>query len=196
MNHRGVGQPLALSPANGWETPLGVMPVATAVGQRLLALAPAVALDAAAHAYEHSLEVQIPFLQALFGELPILPIAMGHVPVDDVLQLGHALALLCAEYDVLIVASSDLSHYLPLREAEVLDHLALQAIGAVDAGGLLEVVTRRQISMCGVLPVTAMLAAAHALGVSEGKVLHYHTSGTITGDNQEVVGYGAAALYR
>jgi AmmeMemoRadiSam system protein B len=120
---------------------------------------------------------------------------MGRVPVDDVRQLGHALATLCAEYDVLIVASSDLSHYLPLREAEVLDHLALQAIGAVDAGGLLEVVARRRITMCGVLPVAAMLTAANELGVPEGKVLHYHTSGAITGENHEVVGYGAAALY-
>ncbi len=196
VNHRGIGAPIALSPDSGWETPLGIAPVATEIGRKLQALDADVVLDARAHASEHSIEVQVPFLQAIFGESLILPLALGHLTFDMVLRLGRALAALAGEYDLLIVASSDFSHYIPHREAEVLDRLALQQIAAVDAAGLIEVVQRRKITMCGVLPVAVMLEAATATGVTTGTILHYHTSGDVTGDRQEVVGYGAAALYR
>lgn len=196
VNHLPYGSALALSPATGWETPLGIMPVATALGERLQALDAAVVADARGHLKEHSLEVQVPFLQVLFGALPILPIAIGHSSVAEVLRLGLALAVLAQEYDVLIVASSDFSHYISQSAAERLDRLALERIIAVDAEGLIRVVHEYGITMCGVLPVAAMLMAALQLGVRKGTLLHYHTSGDVTGDRQEVVGYGTAALYR
>lgn len=196
VNHRDIGAPIALSPATGWETPLGIMPVGTALGETLRSLDEEIIPDTHAHQYEHSLEVQVPFLQVLFGEIPIIPIVLGHPTTESVMRLGQALAELAREQDLLIIASSDMSHYLPQREAEVLDRLALQRVAAVDAAGLLDVVRQRRISMCGVMPVAALLAAAATFDGHAGKILHYHTSGDVTGDRQEVVGYGAAAIYR
>lgn len=196
VNHRGIGAPLALSPATGWQTPLGVCPVATGSGQRLRELDPAMTPDAVAHAQEHSLEVQVPFLQYLFGEVPILPVLIGDASQADVLQLGQALAELAKEQDLLIVASTDFSHYVDQQTAERLDHLALEAITAIDPVALIEVVRRQGISMCGVLPVAAMLAAAQAQDVESATILHYHTSGDVTEDRDAVVGYAAAAVYR
>lgn len=196
VNHQGIGAPVALSPASGWQTPLGVMPVATQLGQRLLTLDDRLALDARAHQNEHSLEVQVPFIQSLFGEVPIVPIVIGHATWQDITSLSQALATLTRAEELLLLASSDLSHYIPAREATVLDQMALQQVAAVNADGLVQVVQSRGISMCGVLPVAAMLQTARASGAATATILHYHTSGDITGDRQEVVGYGAAAVYR
>ncbi len=196
VNHRGIGAPIALSPAAGWATPLGISPIDAELAARLQELDPAVLPDTRAHAMEHSLEVQLPFLQYLFGELPILPLSIGLADDAEVLRLGQALATLAAQCDILLIASTDFSHYLAQTEAETLDRLALQCIAVVDAGGLLRIVRERQITMCGVLPVAATLTAAALLGVQTGILLHYQTSGDVTGDRQEVVGYGAAALYR
>jgi hypothetical protein len=195
VNH-GHGAPLALSPDEAWTTPLGCLPVAAELGQRLRELEPEVTLDARAHCREHSIEVQVPFLQYLFGELPFLPILVGHASVDAVLRLGQALAELAKEQDLLIIASTDFSHYVSQETAQRLDQLALDAIATVHPAALIDTVRRQDISMCGVLPVAALLAAAQALGAQSASILHYHTSGDVTGDRQAVVGYGAMAIYR
>jgi len=196
VNHQGQGAPLALSPDDGWATPLGLLPVAAELGQRLRELDPEITPDAWAHRQEHSIEVQAPFLQYLFGELPILPILVGHASVDAVLRLGQALAELAKEQDLLIIASTDFSHYVSQETAQRLDQLALDAITTLQPAALIDTVRRQDISMCGVLPVAALLAAAQALGAQSAPILHYHTSGDVTGDRQAVVGYGAAAIYR
>ncbi len=196
VNHHGVGAPLALSPAVGWQTPLGIAPVAVELAARLQTLLPDAVPDARAHAREHSLEVQVPFVQVLFGDVPILPLALGRPGIAATVRLGQALARLAAETELLIVASSDLSHYISAEEAARRDGLALACIAALDPQGLLAAVQAEGITMCGVLPVTALLVAATALGATAGRVLHYHTSGDVTDDRREVVGYGAAAVYR
>jgi AmmeMemoRadiSam system protein B len=196
INHRGVGAPVALSPARGWETPLGVAAVDGALSARLQQLMPDADADARAHAQEHSLEVQVPFVQHCFPGVPIVPVALGRADLGAVARLGQALAQLAAETPLLMVASSDFSHYITAEEAARRDALALARIAALDPQGLLDVVQDEDITMCGVLPVTALLVAAAALGASDGRVLHYHTSGDVTGDRREVVGYGAAAIYR
>ncbi|HOF88846.1 MAG TPA: AmmeMemoRadiSam system protein B, partial [Armatimonadota bacterium] len=162
----------------------------------LRALDADVGVDDLSHAHEHSLEVQVPFLQYLFGELPILPIAVGHTTRDAVLALGMALATLCAAHDLLLIASTDFSHQVPAEVARERDALALDRIRAVDPLGLLAVVAARDISMCGSLPTAIALVAAKAMGVEDGAVLHYHTSGDVTGDTRQVVGYGAVALQK
>ncbi len=183
--------PLALSSADGWATPLGIMPVATELADDLPAT-----VDDSAHAREHSIEVQVPFLQYLFGELPILPIAIGNAETAAVLALGAALAELCRARRVLLIASTDFSHQAPQQMAREQDARALERIAAVDAAGLIDTVQQFDISMCGYLPTAALLAAASKLGVECGAILHYHTSGDVTGDMQRVVGYGAAALHQ
>lgn len=196
VNHRGAGAPLALSPDDGWMTPLGISPVDTKLGQRLRALAPGIVPDASAHAAEHSIEVQVPFLQYLFGELPILPVLLGHASDDVVSRLGQALATLSEEHGLLIIASTDFSHYVSQEIAHRLDQSALDAIAALQPTALIDTVRRLEMTMCGVLPVAALLAAAQALGACSASILHYHTSGDVTGDRHAVVGYGAAAIYR
>jgi AmmeMemoRadiSam system protein B len=191
-----TGTPLALSSADGWATPLGIVPVAQALAAELQELDVELAVDDGAHAREHSLEVQVPFLQYLYEDLPILPIAVGHAAPEAILRLGDALATLCRAHDLLLIASTDFSHQVPQAVAQAQDALALAQISAVDPLGLIDVVQARDISMCGYLPTAAVLAAARALGIHDGQVLHYHTSGDVTGDTRRVVGYGAAALYR
>lgn len=196
VNHRGFGAPLAMSHAAGWRTPLGVAPIATEIGRRLRELDPDITLDTLAHAQEHSIEVEVPFLQYLFGEAPILPILIGHAAQEKVLALGHALGRLAQEHDLLIMASTDFSHYVSHQVAQQQDRLALDAIAAIQPETLLEVVQRHAITMCGVLPVAALLTAARALDAGPASILHYHTSGDVTGDRKEVVGYGTAVIYR
>ena len=196
VNHRGIGAPLAVSPAAGWQTPLGEAPVATALRERLLSRLPGLRPDARAHQQEHSLEVQAPFVQYLFGNVPILPIALGAATPQATLELGQALAELAGEADLLIVASTDFSHYITHEEATHRDRLALDRIAEVDPAGLIDTVYRQEITMCGVLPVATLLAAAQALGARQAEILQYYTSGDITGDRRQVVGYGAAAIAR
>ena len=196
INHRGYGAPLALAPQQGWRTPLGVVPCSRELSEALRDACPALVYDATSHQYEHSLEVQLPFIQFLFGEMSIVPVAIGHTGVAELRQLGDALAMLSRERRVLVLASSDFSHYVSQNTAMEHDNLALDQIVAVDPEGLLRVVQHEQISMCGVFPVTAMLFAAKALALRRATCLHYHTSGDILGEYREVVGYGAAVIYR
>ncbi|MHB9024556.1 MAG: AmmeMemoRadiSam system protein B [Armatimonadota bacterium] len=196
VNHRGIGAPLALSPATGWQTPLGVAPVSVESGRRLRELAPVLEVDGRAHAHEHSLEVQVPFVQYLFGDVPIVPIAIGAASWSMVSALGVALAQLAREQDILFIASSDFSHYVAQQEAERLDRIALEAIAAVDAVKLLDAVRLHEITMCGVLPVAVLLTVAKEFGQAMANILHYHTSGDVTGDRWRVVGYGSVAVSR
>lgn len=196
INHRGTGARIALSHAVGWETPLGVMPISSEICEHLAELDPEVAFDDNAHALEHSLEVQVPFLQALFGEQYIIPILLGEISKNSIRRLGCTLARLQEYYVLGFIASTDFSHYISQHEAAVLDHLAMQQIAAVQSMGLLDVVAQRQISMCGVIPVACLLDAAKEAGCQTAKILHYHTSGDVTGEMHKVVGYGTVAVYR
>jgi AmmeMemoRadiSam system protein B len=196
VNHRGMGAPLALSPARGWQTPLGTAPLARELAEKLRARTPLLEPDARAHAWEHSLEVQVPFLQFVYGDLPILPIAIGRASLEAVLALGAALGALAREHDLLLVASTDFSHQVSAEVAARQDRLALEQIATMQPLGLVQTVAERGITMCGVLPTAVLLTAALAAGAGEARVLHYHTSGDVTGDRAQVVGYGAAAIYR
>ena len=194
VNHRGVGASIAVSPARGWQTPCGVMPVAQQLVVELQDLDNAVCSDAFAHAAEHSLEVEIPFLQYLFGALDVLPLVLGHVSPQEIETLGTALATLAATHDLVFVASSDFSHYISAEQARYLDMQAIQMITSIAPQGLLDVVQAKRISMCGIIPVAVMLVAAQKMGITRGKLLHYHTSGDVTGDQHDVVGYAAIVL--
>lgn len=196
VNHHGYGSRLALAPEKGWQTPLGISPIQHELSAHFQKFCSLSNSDAAAHQFEHSLEVQLPFIQYIYGELPILPILFGRLNAMDLFQAGRALAELSAFANVIFLASSDFSHYLPQAEANRLDRLALAEISAINPQGLLKVVNDNNITMCGVAPVAAMLFAAVEHGVQQASCLHYHTSGDVTGDKSSVVGYGAAVLYK
>jgi hypothetical protein len=199
-NHTGLGQAIAVSSAGAWNTPLGDVPVDAALRARLLASVPGAKADDSAHRFEHSLEVQLPFLQYLFGrQVTILPITLRSVSASaaacaETLRLGalaQALAEALHDRRALIIASNDMTHFEAHDVAAEKDHAVLEKALALDAAQMLRTVDARQVSMCGVLAVATMIQAAALMGAREGRLLKYYTSGDITGDKREVVGYAA-----
>ena len=190
-NHTGRGKPLAICDSGEWETPLGRVPVDAELARRLLGLCPLVEVDAEAHRREHSIEVQLPFLQARVPDLRVVPLCIGSPRLDELCALGAALASLAAAFPepVALVISSDMTHYQPREVAERQDRKALSALERVDSRGLHDVVTRERISMCGVYPAVAAMEACRGMGVRAGSVVGYATSGDVTGDYADVVAY-------
>lgn len=195
-NHHGIGHQTAVYSRGGWETPLGTVPIAEDLADAILAACPAAAADVQAHLYEHSLEVQVPFLETLRGDVSIAPICIGRVPLETLLALGDGLAqaLRTRPQQPLIVASTDMTHYESGDEARRKDHLALQHVLTLDPEGLYRTVRDNRISMCGVLPTVVMLRAALALGATSAKLVSYANSGEVTGDQREVVGYAGVIV--
>ncbi len=193
-NHRLTGAPASLSPAHEWATPLGRLRLDDELCAALRAYA-GLQEDDLAHEFEHSIEVQLPWLQFLYGDnLQICPISLGHLRPSTMQGLAETLAQALASRNAVIIASSDFSHYVPQETARELDRAALDKIAALEAEELLAVVEETNITMCGVVPVAVMLAAARRLGGAQGRVLTYYTSGDIAGDRRAVVGYAAVAI--
>jgi MEMO1 family protein len=195
-NHFGHGKPLATMRAGVWLTPLGPVPLDPALADAVSSACPALTEDAEAHATEHSLEVQVPFLQRCAPKLSILPIAVGVGDYETLELLGHAVAegVKQAPEPTLIVASSDLNHYEPDHLTRVKDKKAIDRILDLDAAGLYETVMREQISMCGFGPVVAMLVAARDLGARRAELLKYATSADAGGPTDTVVGYAGIVV--
>lgn len=195
-NHHAVGHPAALFPEGSWLTPLGEVGIDEALAEEILRQCPQIARDALAHRYEHSLEVQLPFIQVLAPRAKIVPICLGHWSVEDLLSIGKGLgrALASAGQPTLIVASSDMTHYEPAEVAKRKDQQALARVLALDPEGLWQTVRGERISMCGVVPVTVMLAAARCLGGRTAALAGYANSGDVSGDRTAVVGYAGVIV--
>jgi AmmeMemoRadiSam system protein B len=192
-NHTGLGALAALWPDGAWRTPLGRVPVDAELTEGLRAC-PLVEDDRAAHLREHALEVQLPFLQARRPDVSIAALCLGPLDADACESVGRAVAEAVRGRPALIVASSDMSHYLPAAIARAKDGRALSRLLALDARGLLETVRREDISMCGVVPATVMLFAARELGAREAELVQYANSGDASGDYDSVVGYAGAVV--
>jgi AmmeMemoRadiSam system protein B len=203
-NHTGKGRPMAVMADTLWQTPLGEVATDSIMGERLLRRFPALQEDSAAHRYEHAIEVQLPFLQALRAgrrsephnpELKIVPIAIGISDFDILQDLGEALADVIAEQQelrkekMLIIASSDMNHYESDAITRVKDHRAIEPILKMDPRALWDVVVNERITMCGFAPAVAMLTAAKLLGATSSELVKYATSGEVSGDFESVVGY-------
>ena len=190
-NHTGMGRPLAIMSEGGWETPLGRVFIDGDLADALKQQCPLLDEDSSAHRSEHATEVELPFLQLRQSKLRFVPIVLGTVNFEPLEQLGLALAAVIAAKNqpVLIVASSDMNHYESDAVTRVKDQSAIEAILRIDAFALYEVVTQRQVSMCGFGPAVAMLTAAKCLGAMSAELLKYATSGDISGDRDTVVGY-------
>ncbi len=194
-NHTGLGfSRAALAPADAWRTPLGRVerdqPLWTA-----LSTAPGVAPDAAAHAREHSLEVQLPFLQrARPAPFTIAALCLAHLSYPECERLAGAVAAAVRRTPALLVASSDMSHYLPAAQARAADHRALEPLLALDAAGLYRRVHEEEISMCGIVPAVVMLLAARELGARSAELVRYAHSGEVSGDDDRVVGYAGVVI--
>jgi len=190
-NHTGMGHPLAVLTHESWQTPLGEVAPDVELGASLLQRFPAAHEDGAAHRSEHAIEVQLPFLQVRTQRLSLVPIAVGTSDYDTLRGLGEALAeVISAQTEkVLIVASSDMNHYEPDALTRLKDRKAIDRVLALDPRGLWEVVIKEDISMCGFGPSVAMLTAVKRLGAKSATLVKYATSGDISGDRDEVVGY-------
>ncbi len=193
-NHTGLGfSRAALSPAEAWRTPLGSVVLDPALRESLSA-GPGVAPDAAAHAREHSLEVQLPFLQRARADVAIGALCLAHLSYGECERLAETVAAAARSASALLVASSDMSHYLPAAEARVADRRALEPLLALDAEGLYRRVHEEEITMCGVIPAVVMLLAARALGARTAELVRYAHSGEVSGDDERVVGYAGVVV--
>ena len=196
-NHHGVGAAAALYPDGEWLTPLGKVAINSRLNSLLLQHTSYIQSDFVAHQSEHSVEVQLPFVQYLRPDVTISALCIGHGDYSPLRDIGHGIATAISEYgeDVLIVASSDMTHYESADSARQKDQQALEQVLALDGKGLLEICRRRGITMCGVVPATVMIEASLRLGASQAELVAYGTSGDVTGDNHQVVGYAAALVY-
>jgi hypothetical protein len=197
-NHTGRGAPLGLSPAGTWRTPLGLANIDPSLNQVLLKEIPGLKEDRASHAWEHSLEVQLPFLQARVPDLRFAAICIGTGKYDLLESLGHGLARVLSSWSepVLIVSSSDMTHYESAEIASRKDQLAIERVLAVDPHGLYLVVHEKDISMCGFAPTVAALTACRDLGATTGRLIRYSNSGAASGDYDRVVGYAGMAVLK
>lgn len=190
------GEAQAILSEGSWRTPLGLAQIDAELAAELKRACPALVEDQLAHRDEHALEVQLPFLQTLAGDFRFVPIALGTRDYAALESLGEAIAAVVARSaePALIVASSDMNHYEPDGITRVKDRMALDRIEALDPRGLLDVVLGQGITMCGVGPAVSMLTAARRLGAQRVDLIRYATSGDISGDYDEVVGYAGAIV--
>jgi len=192
-NHTGYGKPFAIMTNGSWETPLGEVPIDSQLANQLLSNSKYLQEDYLAHLYEHSIEVQLPFLQVIFKQQPfqIIPICIGHSKDSDYKELGVEIGKGLKNFSkkVVIIASSDMTHYESHIDAQRKDKIAIDAILKLDEDLLLEKINSFHITMCGYIPTIIMLAAAKELGAKEAELVKYTTSGEASGDYQQVVGY-------
>jgi len=195
-NHTGMGEPLAIMSAGKWATPLGEVPIDVELASTLKQHCPLLSDDEAAHAREHALEVQLPFLQELAPGFSFVPITLGTSRYDALVALGQAIGATVAQAGepVLIIASSDMNHYESDQVTRIKDKRAVDRILALDPRGLYDTIMEHHISMCGFGPAVAMLTAAKMRGATRAELIKYATSGDISGDRDMVVGYAGVVV--
>jgi MEMO1 family protein len=195
--HRPGGANFAINSEGAWETPLGRANIDSELARAMMAACPLLVEDEVAHRREHSLEVQLPFLQALSRDFQFVPVAIGTLNFDELAELGHAIAKVISNSaePVLIVASSDLNHYESEEITQMKDRQAIDQMLALNPRGLYETVRREGITMCGCGPAVSALTAALDLRATRAELVRHATSADVSGDRDEVVGY-AGMLFR
>ncbi len=195
-NHTGYGSPLAVMNQGIWRTPLGDIEVDSVVAAELIEETKILDVDEVAHRYEHSIEVQLPFLQFIFGNtFKLVPVCFQMQDLASADEIGNALAEVLAERNAVIIASSDFTHYEPYESASRKDKLALEAVVSMDPKKFISTIDSENVTACGYGPIATLVTAAKGLLATEAKLLSYKTSGDITGDRSSVVGY-AAVVFR
>jgi MEMO1 family protein len=194
--HYPRGAPLAIISEGAWQTPFGLAPIDSALAKKISRACALLREDRVAHSTEHSLEVQLPFLQRLVPSFSFVPIVIASVTYEHLESLGRALAeIMRSEPEpILLVASSDMNHYESDAVTRLKDSKAIDRILALDPRGLFDTVRTEEISMCGYGAAVAMLTAMRELGATHAELLRYATSGDVNGDLSEVVGYAGIAI--
>ena len=190
------GEPLAILTKGKWKTPLGEALIDEELAGQIARACPRLRDDFTAHEREHSLEVQIPFLQRLAPDFRFVPIVLAFDRYPALEELGYAIARVVSKQTepVLVIASTDMNHYESDEVTREKDGKAIEKILALDPRGLFDTVRGEAISMCGYAATVSALAAAVDLGAKEAKLIRYATSGDITGDHDEVVGYAGFTI--
>jgi len=189
--HFPYGAPMAIWTEGSWAMPMGEAKIDATLARKLAEACPLLHKDSLAHEREHSLEVQIPFLQHLAPDVRFVPVVLASDRYGALEELGHAVAHVVAaqKEPVLIVISSDMNHYESDEITRSKDYRAIERILAIDARGLYDTIRNEEISMCGYPAAVAALVALKDLGAKEARLVRYATSGDISGDRDEVVGY-------
>lgn len=195
-NHTGDGAEFAVSQASAWQTPLGKVAVDQELARLLVAAVPLAEFDDLAHRHEHSLEVLVPFLQWQNPAVQIVPICIRSYTLETLLEFGSGLAELVSrsEDQILLVASSDMSHFISASEAREKDFLAIDQVLKLEPSELYRTVRQHRISMCGVAPCVSLLQACRQLGAERAELVRYGNSGEQTGDLDSVVGYAGMVV--
>ncbi len=194
-NHTGYGSALAVMNEGVWRTPLGDVEVDSGTANQIVRESRIVDVDDSAHRFEHSIEVQLPFLQYLYGsKFKIVPICFLMQDLSSAREVGQAVAKVLADKNAVIIASSDMTHYEPHERAAKKDRLALEAVEAMDEAKFYSIIETQRVSACGYGPIAALITAAKILGAKEAKLLCYKTSGDVIGDYSSVVGYAAVSF--
>ena len=193
-NHTGKGSTMSIMREGKWQTPLGDIEIDTSLADAIRHETSILDIDELAHKFEHSLEVQLPFLQFLYGNsFKIVPICFQMQDYDSAVEIGRALLEALDATNTIVIASSDMTHYESAKSASAKDHAALKAAIELDAKGFYDIVENQNITACGYAPITALIT--YAVGVNaKAQLLSYHTSGDITGDNSSVVGYASVSF--
>ena len=191
-DHNGLGGGVSTFKAGSWETPLGSMRVDSDATSRLVNDSAAAVFDPESQRYEHSLEVQLPFLQKLYGDsVPLLPVSMTFQDMDTASTVASALEDIVKGRKVVVVASSDLTHYEPASVASKKDHALLEKVVKMDVAGFYSTLEELQVTSCGYGAIAVVMRLAGLLGMERAELLKYATSGDTTGDNLQVVGYAS-----
>ncbi|RJO61145.1 MAG: AmmeMemoRadiSam system protein B [Dehalococcoidia bacterium] len=197
-NHTGLGKPFSIMTSGTWETPLGNVEIDSDLAEKLLGNSSYLEADTEAHLREHSIEVQLPFLQHFKKDVKIVPIVLSHASSSVYKEIGLEIAEVLGELgrDAVILASSDMTHYEPAEQAKRKDNSAIEAILRLDEDELLERIAEQNITMCGYAPVVALISAAKVLGAHRAELVRYQTSGEASGDYSSVVGYAGLIIPR
>lgn len=194
-NHTGRGSALSIMNEGAWRTPLGDVEIDTETANQILQASRIVDVDDRAHAYEHSIELQLPFLQYLYGsEFKFVPVCFMMQDLESSREVGKAVAAALKGKNGLVIASSDMTHYEPQERAEKKDKMAIDAALNMDETQYYNTVEAYGISTCGYGPTIAAITAAKELGAKKAQLLCYKTSGDVLGDRSAVVGYAAIAF--
>lgn len=195
-NHTGRGVPFSIMTQGVWHTPLGEVEVDATIAQQILEHSEYLEEDAVAHQYEHSIEVQLPFLQYFKHDVKIVPIVLAHANGEIYKKIGKSIAqgIKASRKGAIIMASSDMTHYEPHEKAKKKDAKAIEAILSLDEDQLLDRIDSLHITMCGYAPTVALICAAKELGATKAELVRYQTSGDTTGDYDSVVGYAGVII--
>jgi AmmeMemoRadiSam system protein B len=190
-NHHGLGSPYAVMAQGTWQMPGGDVPINEKLAGLLIEESRYLTSDTQAHVHEHSIEVQLPFAQYIMPGVALVPLVLGRADYGICEEIGTAVARSIKRYgkSVVLIASTDMTHYESQQSAKQKDQLAIDRILSMDPAGLLDTVTRNNITMCGVIPTAITLIAAKKMGATTARLIRYATSGDVSGDYSYVVGY-------